>query len=179
VSTATTDRVRRTADQLTAALGYPLSSERRAAGALAVAAVTYVVLVLSTFPRMSVQMLAAGVAWLDDAVVLLTKNTLATVGYGGFALLVAYALLTGVAVTNAVASVRLDGVSNVRDLTGVLPGLLASGCASCGAGVLGLLGLAGALAAMPFHGDLLRLGGVVLLLGFLARAGHPERCRLN
>jgi hypothetical protein len=42
--------------------------------------------------------------------------------------------------------------------------------------VLGLLGFAGAVAALPFHGNLLRVGGLLLLVGYLARAGDPRRC---
>jgi hypothetical protein len=172
-------RARQSAGRLERALAFPFSSTTRILGTLVIAAVTFVVLILSTFPSMSVQMLGAGLHWFDDTLILLTQNTVATVGYSGFALMVLYAGLTGIAVVDTVASVRVDGVSNVSDATGVVPGLLASGCASCGAGVLGLLGFAGALAALPFHGDLLRLGGILLLLGFLARAGDPRRCRLD
>jgi hypothetical protein len=166
-------------DRLTSALWYPFGGERRAAFTVAAAAFTYVALVLSTFPGMSVQMLGAGLTWFDETVVLLTQNTVATVGYAGLTLIVVYAMLTGIAVTDTVASVRAGGVSNVGDATGILPGLLASGCASCGAGVLGLVGFAGALAAMPFHGNLLRVGGIVLLLGVLTRTGDPTACRID
>lgn len=162
-----------------AALGYPFTTTRRMGLASAVAAVTYVGLILSSFPSMSVQMLSAGPEWLDDAVLLLTENTYATTGAIGLGLVVAYAFLTGVAVTNTLAQVRVQGVGDVTNLGGVIPGLVASGCASCGAGVLGLLGFAGALAAMPFHGNLLRVGGIVLLLYFLARSGDPRNCRID
>jgi hypothetical protein len=148
-------------------------------GTAVVAVATYVLLVLSTFPSMSMQMLGAGLHWLDETLVLLTENVLATNGWVGLALVAAYAILTGVAVVNAVAQASVTGVSSFSDLLGVLPGLAASGCASCGAGLLGFLGFAGALAAMPFHGDLLRVGGIVLLLGFLARAGDPRECRIS
>jgi hypothetical protein len=179
MSTDYVTRARQSAARLERALAFPFSSPPRILGILVAAAATFVVLVLSTFPRMSVQMLGAGLHWFDDTLILLTQNTVATVGYTGLALMAVYAALTGVAVVNTLASVRIDGVSNVSDATGVLPGLFASGCASCGAGVLGLLGFAGALAALPFHGDLLRLGGILLLLGFLGRAGDPRRCRLD
>jgi len=138
--------------------------------------VTYVLLILSTFPEMSIQMLGAGLHWFDETLVLLTQNTYATNGATGLGMIVVYAGLTGVAVVNTAGQVRTMGVSSASDLAGVLPGLVASGCASCGAGLLGFLGFAGAMAALPFHGDLLRVGGIVLLLGFLARSGDPRQC---
>lgn len=173
------ERLRRRSTKLKAALTYPTTSAPRIVGTAVIAVLTYLLLVLSTFPEMSMQMLGAGLHWLDETLVLLMENVLATNGWLGLGLIVAYALLTGVAVTNTAARVSATGASNLSELTGVLPGLLASGCASCGAGLLGFLGFAGALAALPFHGDLLRAGGLVLLLGFLARAGDPRECRLD
>ncbi|WP_458206473.1 hypothetical protein [Haladaptatus sp. NG-SE-30] len=172
-------RLRRWSTNLKDALMYPTSSTTRVVGTLVVAVLTYLLLILSTFPEMSMQMLGAGLHWLDETLVLLMENVLATNGWAGLALIVSYALLTGIAVTNTAAQVSVTGVSSLSDLTGVLPGLLASGCASCGAGLLGFLGFAGALAAMPFHGDLLRIGGLVLLVGFLVRAGDPRECRVD
>jgi len=161
------------------ALTFPLTSTRRTVLAAGVAGVTYCVLVLSSFPEYAVQMLTADIGYIDEALVALTGNTAATAGTVGVALVVAYSLLAGVAVVNAVAQVRTVGVRGTGSLTGAIPGLLASGCASCGAGVLGVLGLAGALATLPFHGNLLRLGGLVLLLAFLGRAGDPRVCRVK
>jgi len=161
------------------ALVFPFTTNRRLALAAVVAVLTYLLLVLSTFPSMSAQMIAAGVGYLDDAVLRLTANVYATAGAAGVALVVLYAYLTGVALTNSIAQVRSFGLGGMTNLTGVLPGLFASGCASCGAGVLGLLGFAGALAAMPFDGNLLRVGGIALLLYFLARSGDPRQCRID
>lgn len=170
--------VERFGTQLRAAMTYPFGSTRRGLAAGAVGVVTYVLLILSTFPEMSMQMLGAGLHWFDETVILLTQNTYATNGATGLGMIVVYAGLTGVAVVNTVAQVRTMGVSSASDLVGVLPGLVASGCASCGAGLLGFLGFAGAMAALPFHGDLLRVGGIALLLGFLARSGDPRECSL-
>lgn len=173
------DRIDRLGTQLRRAMTYPVSSRRRLAGAAVASTLTYVVLILSTFPGMSVQMLAAGPEWFDDTLVLLTQNTLATVGATGLTLVVLYALLTGAAVTVAAGQLVHGDGSGSSTLGGVLPGFVVSGCASCGAGVLGLLGFAGALAAMPFHGNLLRVAGILLLLGFLAHAGDPRHCRMR
>ncbi|WP_336035312.1 hypothetical protein [Halobacterium yunchengense] len=162
-----------------AAFGYAFATPARVAGVLAGAAVTYAALVLSAFPEYTGQMLGAGVGYLDDALVALTRNTLSTAGTVGLALVVLYALVTGVALVTAAGQVRQTDESGVEGLTGVVPGLVASGCASCGAGLLGLLGFAGALAALPFHGNLVRLAGLLVLLWFLARAGDPRTCRVD
>ncbi|WP_232688792.1 hypothetical protein [Halobacterium zhouii] len=174
-----TRQFERHGERLLAALAYPLTSVARTLAFVVTAAATYVLLVLSSFPAYSMQMVSADVWYLDDAVVALTANTYATIGAVGFALVVAYAIVTGVAVTNAVGRLRHVGVSGTGGLMSVAPGLLVSGCASCGAGVLGLLGFAGALATMPFHGNLLRAGGLLLLFVYLARAGDPSRCDIE
>lgn len=173
------ERVERGVEGFLAALGYPLTSTPRMLLAAGVAVCTYVLLILSTFPSYSVQMLGAGVGYLDDAVLALTANTYATIGTVGLALVVTYAVATGVALTTALGRVRHGVGSGASGASSVLPGLLASGCASCGAGVLGLLGFAGALATLPFHGNLLRLGGLLLLGVYLARVGDPRRCTVS
>lgn len=164
---------------LLAAVSYPFETWRGTIGLTVVAVATYVVLILSTMPEFSLQMLGDGLHWLDYVLVSLTETIYRTDGPSGLAVIALYAFLTGVAVVNAVVQLRLIGPSSLTDLSGVLPGLLASGCASCGAGLLGFLGFAGALAAMPYDGALLRVGGLVLLLYFLGRAGNPEQCAIR
>ncbi|MFC3478082.1 hypothetical protein [Halobacterium litoreum] len=170
---------RATATGLLAAFGYACSTGRRVLGASVAAAVAYGVLVLSAFPSYTAQMVRADVAYVDDALVALSENTAATAGTVGFALVVLYALTTGVAVVAAVGQLRYGDQSGAGGVTGVLPGLVASGCASCGAGLLGLFGFAGALAALPFHGNLLRFAGIAVLVWFLARTGDPRNCSVD
>jgi hypothetical protein len=62
---------------------------------------------------------------------------------------------------------------------GVVPGFLAAGCASCGAGVLGVFGFFGTMAALPFEGNLLQLGGILMLLFFAGRTGNPQTCSIT
>lgn len=170
------ERLRTAGADLAAALLFPLTTNRRALGAAVLAVVTYIILILSSFPEYSVQMLTASLGYLDTAVLSLTANTYATIGALGLGMIVAYAVLTGIALTNIGTQLRMQNISSIRDLVGVVPGLLASGCASCGAGVLGLLGFAGALAALPFNGTLIRVGGIVLLLFFFSQSGDPRVC---
>jgi hypothetical protein len=161
------------------AVAYPLTSNGRLLVAAIATAVTYAVLVLSSFPQFSLQLLANDPTDLPYALVTLTREAYLTTGWVGLALLTAYALLTGVAVTNAVTLVRRARRQRASTLVGVVPGLLAAGCASCGAGVLGALGFVGAMAALPFDGNLLRVGGILLLLFFLGRAGDPRTCAIR
>ncbi|WP_246279777.1 hypothetical protein [Natronomonas salina] len=163
---------------LRAALAFPLTSDGRLLAAGAVTLASYVLVLLSSFPQFSMQLLSRDPADLPWAVAVLTEEAKLNGGWLGICLLAAYALLTGVAVTNAAALVRRVRYSGVSTVAGVVPGLLAAGCASCGAGLLGLLGFAGAMAALPFDGTLLRLGGVLFLVFFLGRAGDPRTCRI-
>ncbi|AWB28625.1 hypothetical protein HARCEL1_04235 [Halococcoides cellulosivorans] len=160
-------------------LAYPLTSDRR----LLVAAIgglsTYLLLVSSTFPQFTLQIVARDPADILYAVTALTREVYLSTGAIGLALVAGYAVLTGVAVTNAVAILGRARKTGASTLLGVVPGVLAAGCASCGAGVLGALGFVGAMAALPFDGNLLRLGGIVLLLVFVGRAGDPRTCAID
>lgn len=169
------DRIRDLHD----ALGYPLTSDARLLSATLVTLATYVVLVLSSFPQFSIQVLATDPTDVGYAVTALTREVYLTTGYLGITLIASYAVLTGVAVTNALTLVRRAHRRGASTIIGVLPGLLAAGCASCGAGMLGALGFVGAMAALPFDGNLLRLGGIGLLLVFLGRAGDPRTCAVG
>lgn len=174
---------RRTLEQFSSdlydAVVYPFESWRGTFGLLGVTFATYVLLVVSTMPEFAVQMLGDGLHWFEFVVVSLSENIYRTDGWTGLGVIVLYAWLTGVAVVNAVAQLRVGSSSGMANLTGVAPALAASGCASCGAGLLAFLGFAGGLTLLPFDGALLRVGGLVLLVYFIGRTGHPERCRFD
>ena len=165
--------------RLPAALAYPLTSNGRLVLAGAATALTYAALILSTFPSFSVQLLVRNPADLFYGVATLTRETYRSVGWVGLGLIVGYALLAGVAVTHAVTLYRRARRTNTSTLLGIVPGFLAAGCAGCGAGVLGALGFVGAMAMLPFDGNLLRLAGVTLLLFFLGRNGDPRTCAID
>lgn len=165
----------RASDRLYRALTYPLLSARGAVATLSVAAAAYALLVASTDPTAAAHALSAGVGTVDDFLVTVTVGTYETAGAFGLALTVAYAILAGITVTVVTASV-IHGVGGASNLLGVAPGVLAAGCATCGAGVLPLLGVAGAYALFPFGGNLVRAVGIGILLVALARTGDPRRC---
>jgi hypothetical protein len=161
------------------ALAYPLTSNARLLTTGVGTGATYVVLVLSAFPQFSLQVLTRDLTDLPYAVTALTREVYVGTGWVGIGLVATYALLTGVAVTSALTLLRRARRAGASTVAGIIPGVLAAGCASCGAGVLGALGFLGAMAALPFEGNLLRVGGIVLLLFFLARAGDPRTCSVD
>lgn len=161
------------------AMVYPFESWRGTLGLVAVTFLTYVLLVMSTMPEFTLQMLDDGLHWFEFVIVSLTENIYQTDGWSGLGAIVLYAWLTGVAVVVAVGQLQIGSSSGVASLTGVGPALAASGCASCGAGLLAFLGFAGGLTLLPFDGALLRFGGILLLVYFIGRAGHPDRCRVE
>ncbi len=158
------------------AIRYAFGSVSRGASAVSLSLITYGLVTLAVFPAYSTQLVGAGIGYLDNALILLSSYTVETIGWFGMGLTVAYAVLTGIVATNIVSQFRVSGLSGVKGLSGVSPGFLAAGCASCGVGVLGLLGFSSALAVLPFSGNLLRIGGVLLLLYVLVRTGNPQVC---
>lgn len=171
--------VRNGGRNLLEALVYPLTSNRRLAGAGLATGVTYLLVVLSTFPQFTIQLLARDLTDVGYALSVLTREIYRSTGWVGIGLLITYTLLTGVAIVNAAALLRRARRAGGTTLAGIVPGLLAAGCASCGAGLLGALGFVGAMATLPYDGNLLRLGGVLLILFFLARAGDPRTCSIG
>lgn len=151
----------------------------RALLTLGVGSVFYILITLSSFPQYSIQLLGNSVFYLDNAIVALTYNTIASSGILGLLLTASYALLTGVAVINVSLAVKTKGISKSKDLATVVPGIAAAGCASCGVGVLAFIGLGGSLALMPFNGNLVKAGAVLLLVGVIARNGDPELCSID
>ncbi|MFB6242196.1 MAG: hypothetical protein ABEJ36_05355 [Candidatus Nanosalina sp.] len=116
-------------------------------------------------------MISASLTYLDDVIVALTLNLYHTAGAWGIILSIFYSFLTGVAITDILATGRSQGLASIT------PGVLAGGCATCGAGVIGLLGFSSALLLLPFSGNLLRLSGIILVLMYLSNS-EKEKCSL-
>ncbi|MDY6778570.1 MAG: hypothetical protein SVU32_07935 [Candidatus Nanohaloarchaea archaeon] len=137
----------------------------------------FVVLVLSSFPEYSYQMLSANLFFLDQAVVALTANLYATIGALGLGLMAVYAGLTAVALLHLYVQFQSSGIGTaLTGAGGTAPVFLIGGCAGCGAGILGLLGAAGALTLLPFQGNGIRMLGIGLFVFFLGKAGDPRTC---
>ncbi len=152
-------------------------SKKRALSTSTVGTSVFFLTVFSASPQYSVQMLTSGVQYWGTAFLTRFSGMLAASGYLGILLTLLFAMLVGVTVTNTMVQLK----RNKLDLSslGALPGFVVAGCASCGVGVLSLLGLGGVLASMPFEGNLLRLGGVLLLAVLIIRTGNPDICKIR
>jgi len=149
---------------------------KRSLGTAFVGLSAFFLTVFSASPEYSVQMLMAGVEYWSFAFITRFSGMYATSGLAGIFLTLIFSAMVGVTMTNTVVQLRMNKV-NLSSL-GAVPGFLAGGCASCGVGVLSLLGFGGVLASMPFEGNLLRLGGVLLLGALITRTGNPDICKL-
>ena len=150
---------------------------KRGLGTFCAGFFTFSLTVLSGNPGYSVQMLSSGLEYWPVAFMTRFTGLLMNSGYTGAILTIVFSSLVGVTMTNTVVQLRMNKLS--LDSLGAIPGLLAGGCASCGVGILSLLGLGGVLASMPFQSNLLRLGGLILLIGLVLRTGNPDVCELN
>ncbi len=137
----------------------------------------FFLLVLSSFPEYSYQMLTSGVLYWCTAFKDLLQNMLTSVGLGSIAVTAIYSVFTSIALLHAGISLKNRSFEG-KSLASISPGLLVTGCAGCGAGILGLLGFAGAITLFPFDGDLIKVVGIVLLLYFIGDSGDPEVCRV-
>lgn len=137
---------------------------------------TFALMVLASRPNYSLQVLGYGIQYLPEALnSLFFYNTPGPVNRFLTAL---YALTAGIALTGLSIQLRTLSIS-LKSLGSLTPGFLATGCASCGAGLLGFLGLSGGLAALPFGGNTVLFGGSLLIAFFIAKNGNPETCAID
>lgn len=153
------------------------ATRKRQAGVLALSVFTLAVFGFTTDINWHLETLQMGLHNWDEALL----NGLTGIYLGGpvsSILTVLYSGLTGVVLT--VFGVQLARRNfEGKKLTSILPGFVATGCASCGVGLTGVLGLTGAVAAFPFQGDLFKLGGILLLLYALNEFGRSEICEIS
>ncbi len=130
-------------------------------------------MVLSARPVYSYQMINSG----PQNILIAVKDLYLynTPGSLSMILTAVYSILGGITFVTAYLQLKAQGL-NLKGISSVAPGFLVSGCAGCGVGIIGLMGFTGALAALPFGGNLVMLGGIALLLLYLIRTGNPETC---
>lgn len=152
------------------------SNKKRSLGTAFVGLFSFFLMVFSASPEYSTQMLLAGTQYWEIAFITRFSGMYATSGLVGISLTLIFSALVGITMTNTLVQLRGNKLS--LDAIGALPGFLAGGCASCGVGVLSLLGFGGVLASLPFQGNLLRLGGISLLVALVVRTGDPDLCKI-
>lgn len=156
---------------LTNSLGNAVGTGKALAVTATFTLLTYTAMTLLSFPEFSYQVLSSDIAGIGYAISSLTVNSYQSTGALGLGLTAVYSATVGVTAAN----LSRTGI-NVKGLGAGLP-LVASGCAGCGAGLLGVLGFIGGIALLPFQGNGLKIAGILLLGYFLAETGN-ELCEL-
>jgi hypothetical protein len=165
-------------ESLKRALSAVVSSRKRVLTAATVSLLTFYILVMSSYPVYSWQMITSTPLYWFIAFNALLLNMYKTVGIFSIGVTALYSVFTGIALVHALLQIRSRNLDK-KNLLSMGPGIIATGCASCGAGLLGFLGFFGAISLLPMNGDLLKLGGITLLIFFLGRSGDPEICDFN
>ena len=153
-----------------------VSTKRRGLVTFSIGLSFFVLSILLANPQYSWQMITAGTQYWDIALYTRFFGVLDMSGLTGIALTALFSILTGFTVTNTVTQLKMNSLS--YDALGAIPGIAAAGCASCGVGMLSLLGLGAVMASLPFNGNLLRFGAVLLLVILIIRTGDPETCSI-
>lgn len=166
---------RRYGGELVKAFQFGVSGWKNIVGVVSVSIASFVVFVGVSFPRYTFEMVRAG--YLMEAFSSLLWLMGESSGLLGVGLVIVYSIVTGVLVLVVVGNIRYQSKGSGGVLS-VLPAMVFSGCASCGAGLLGVIGAFGFASVLPFEGNLIRLVGIVLVLGVLAWIGDPRECRL-
>ncbi len=157
---------------------FVLEDYRRMAGVVFLSALSFILLILSSFPSYAAQMLGDSIFFLGEVVSALTVNMYMSSGVLGVALTAVYSIFTGAGLMVFYSSVRTKGLDNLLRAGSFAPAVLVGGCASCGAGILGLMGFMGAVSFFPFEGNLVRLAGLLLIVYYLSEEGDPGVCNL-
>lgn len=154
-----------------------LATGTRKASVVFFSVLVFLLLAFTTDIPWHLQTLQEGVQYWDNAL----HNAVMSIYLGGafsLGLTVFYSITSGFALTSVLVHLRNLKLSG-KGLGSILPGFVATGCASCGVGFASFVGLTSVAAALPFQGDLFKLGGIALLLYALHDMGDPEICELN
>jgi hypothetical protein len=163
--------------KLSRGLKSAFKTRRRATATLLISGLFFILLALSTAVNYSIQMFSAGIQYWIPAISLTIRGFYLNGGLTEVVLNLTYSLLVGVILTNTYTQFKATGLE-VGNLSGIAPGMLVAGCAGCGVGLLSLIGLTGLVASLPFQGLGLKIGGMLLLVFFIARIGNPEICAI-
>ena len=163
-------------DRVGKAVRASTNNSYRKAGTLFFSALIFLLFAFTTDIPWHLQTLNDGISYWDDAFL----NSVASIYIAGgfsFLLTLVYSIVSGFALTNIAIQLKNSRISG-KGLGSILPGFVATGCASCGVGLASFVGLTGVAAALPFHGDLFKIAGILLLFYALYDMGDPEICEV-
>lgn len=173
----TRDRLAVYRDQFQDAIRFAFSSWKTRFAVVGVSIASFTLFVALTFPQYAFEMGTAGLRYWDNAFFSLIWLMKESSGILGVSLVVIYSLVTGILTVVVAGQVRYQSKGSGGFLT-VLPAILFSGCASCGAGLLGVIGAFGFASIFPFEGNLVRGVGIITVLVVLTWIGDPQKCRI-
>lgn len=139
---------------------------------------TFFLIILSANVQYSLQMINGGFQSALTAIETRFLGLYITGGIYSLAITALYSLLIAVSIHNLSLQFKAGGVK-LKGLTGIGPGFLAAGCAGCGLGLLSLVGLSGILAFLPYNGELVKIGGIIILTYYIAEVGNPKTCSIR
>lgn len=151
-----------------------IRGKKRKASTALFSALIFLLFAFTTDIPWHLQTLEAGIQYWDNALL----NGITSIYLGGiFSLIltVTYSLISSIVLTNVFVQLKNSRISG-KGLGSILPGFVATGCASCGVGLAGFIGLTGVATALPFQGDLLKAGGLMLLIYALYEMGDSGTC---
>lgn len=162
--------------ELKEAIQYSYSSKKKSLATFSSSFLVFLLLLWASNPTQASRTISYGLEFIDNAVIILAHGSLETLGIPGFALLLFYSLMSGITLTSIGGQIKHNGLVNSAKAGGIAPGIIASGCAGCGTGLLSLIGATSAITLMPFNGNLVRLIGLIPLIYFLNKSGDPRTC---
>lgn len=153
------------------------SNRKRTLSTLSLSIFLFLIMAFATDAPWHLQTLEQGLSFWDDAFL----NAVASMRIKGsysVPLNTVYALLSGAVLTSFGANLSA-GEFRGGELGSLIPGFVATGCASCGVGLTGFIGLAGVAASLPFNGLFVKFAGLSLLIYALYSFGKPDRCVID
>ena len=153
-----------------------IRGKKRKAAAAFFSSVIFLLFAFTTDIPWHLQTLESGISYWDNAF----WNGVVSIYLGGafsFVLTAIYSVVSGIVLTNVVVQLKNSRISG-KGIGSILPGFVATGCASCGVGLASFVGLTGIAAALPFQGDLVKVVGLALLIYALYEIGNPDICEV-